>query len=731
MSRRRSRKPAARPAVQLPIDAAPSPVERKRWLRGALLAVVVCLPALLAYSNSFHAGFTLDNRPIILGNPSVQKATSSNVDLILGHTYWWPSMEADLYRPVTTLSYLLNYSVFGNQQNPFGYHLLNLLLHCLNVILVYLLAKRFIRSAWLPELIAMAWAVHPVLTESVTNIVGRADLLAGASILGGFLLYLKSTESSGWARVGSLAGLCAITFVGVFSKESAVALLGVVILYEVAFWRGKKSLRAAAWGCVAIVIPILCLLYERARLLAIYFPQPPSYLDNPLFGAGFIEGKLTAIAVMSRYIWKLAWPATLSADYSYNQIPLVTGSLRDWIAWGVVGAVLAAAVILFKRNKTAFFFLTFAFVVFVPTSNLLFNIGTIMAERFLYLPAVGFTVCLALAINALSERVGVRGLAPIAMIVIMGAWGIRTYVRNNDWRDDLSLARASVRGSPESSKTHQGLALWLSRTDPIRQNIDAALVESEKVLTILKDVPDQKSDVSPYLNAALNYQEKGDLSLDAGPGGTGHTDRPEAARAYQRALEILLQGVRIDRKISETQRELEIRRGAPESQISHLASPHLYIQLATVYLKLGNPENAYRTGLYARALSPQLPETSLLTADALASAGRKEDSAVALIAGLLIAGDKRFLAPLNVLYRSGLDSKGCAFAATANGPFLNNACEPVHAEICKAYSDLIQIYRWNLKQDQGDAAKSRAIRDFGCTEQSLEQGRKIEEFPLP
>jgi len=730
MSRKKPRRAAIRSAKQVPpIEATTSPRKFRRWLKVGLVGAVLFLPALLAYSDSFHADFTLDNEFIILHNPVVQAATFSNVDLILQHTYWWPKEQVDLYRPVTTLSYLLNYSVLENQENPFGYHLVNSILHFLNVVLVYLLARRLIHTDWLPELIAMTWAVHPVLTESVTNIVGRADLLAGAAILGGFLLYLKSTESSGWARIGCLIGLCTITTVGVFCKENAVALLGVVIAYEATFWKERKKLRAAAWGCFAIIIPILFFLYERARVLASNPPQPPSFLDNPLFGASFLQGRLTALAVMARYIWKLLWPATLSADYSYNQIPLASGTVRDWIAWGVMGAIIVAAVVLYRRNKTAFFFVMFAAVVFLPTSNLLFNLGTIMAERFLYLPAIAFTACLVLTIQELSKRAGVRALRPIAIGLIVAAWGIRTYVRNKDWRDELSLAAASVRASPESYKTHTGLALWLSRTEPIARNIDGAIAEAERALAILKDVPDDKTTVSAYSNAASFYQMKGDLSLGARQSGSGHTDPPEAIHAYQRALEILLEGVRIDKKSSELQRGLEIQRGTPESQIIHAASPNLYIQLGQVYLKLRDSEKAHRTALFARALSPQLPETSLLTAEALASSGRKDESAVALVAGLLITGDKRFLAPLNSLYRNGLDPKGCAFIATANGPFLNNFCEPVHAEICSAYADVIEIYKWNLKQDLADRAKSRAIGEFGCAEQGLGQGQKIQEFP--
>jgi tetratricopeptide (TPR) repeat protein len=729
MSRRKTRQPKTPSGKQVPGAPVPSRRKRKWWLRGSLIALAICLPALLSYSDSFHAGFTLDNEYIILRNPAVQAATSSNVNLILEHTYWWPKMEVGLYRPFTTLTYLFNYAVLGEKENPFGYHLMNFLLHCINVLLIYLLARRFIHTEWLPELIAMAWAVHPVLTESVTNIVGRADLLAGAAILGGFLLYLSSKETSGWQRIACLVALLAITTVGVFSKENAVALLGIVILYEATFWNEKRNLRAAAMGCFAILVPILFLVYERSRLLASYPPQLPSFLDNPLFGARFVQGKLTVIAVMARYIWKIAWPATLSADYSYNQIPLAGATLRDWIDWGVIATILVAAAVLYKRNKTVFFFMGFAFITFLPTSNLIFNIGTIMAERFLYLPAIGFTVCVVLIIHKLSERIGVRMLAPIAMGLIIGGWGIRTYARNRDWQDDSSLATSSVKTSPESYKTHAALARALFHTDPIRQNIDAALGESERSLAILREIPDDRNEITPYLNVATYYEKKGDLSLDAGTSTAGRGDPSEAARAYQRALEVLLHGVRIDRKRNEMQREFEVRRGIPESQIGRMASPRVYIELATIYLKLKDFEKAYRTGLYARALMVQSEEASLLTAEAAASAGRKDESAVALVADVLVTGDKRFLAPLNVIYRSGLDPKGCAFTSSASGSFLNNSCEPVHADICAAYADIIEIYRWNLKQDLADEAKSRAIGEFGCVEKTLGEGRKIQEYP--
>src|SRR5581483_11965757 len=141
------------------------------------------LLTLLAYSNSFGGGFVLDNRGLILNDPRIREASASNLGLIVDHTYWWPNGESGLYRPFATLSYLFNYAVLGNGAQPAGYHWINFLLHAANVLLVFFLARRLLSSSSPAFFIAALWAVHPVLTEAVTNIVGRADLLAAMGVL--------------------------------------------------------------------------------------------------------------------------------------------------------------------------------------------------------------------------------------------------------------------------------------------------------------------------------------------------------------------------------------------------------------------------------------------------------------------------------------------------------------------------------------------------------------------
>ena len=145
---------AAPPASQpSPVPRSPAP-HMRQWLVLLALSAVT----LLAYSNSFSAGFAFDNKGLLLQDPRIREATAQNIGLIFHRTYWWPYGESGLYRPITTLTYLLNYSIVGNGDQPAGYHWINFLLHTGNVLLVYALALRLLRKPWPAVFVGLA---HP------------------------------------------------------------------------------------------------------------------------------------------------------------------------------------------------------------------------------------------------------------------------------------------------------------------------------------------------------------------------------------------------------------------------------------------------------------------------------------------------------------------------------------------------------------------------------------------
>jgi tetratricopeptide (TPR) repeat protein len=637
---------------------AQSPVVRPRNYF-LLAAVALGLLTLLAFSNSFSTGFPLDNGMLILGDTRIQAASGSNIGLILHQTYWWPNGESGLYRPFTTLSYLFNYAILGNGNHPAGYHWINFFLHSANVFLVFAIMLRLAGTLRTAFFVAMLWAVHPVLTESVTNIVGRADLLAGFGVLSGFLWYVTGARRWVW-----LAGLAISTAIGVFSKESAVVLPAIIVVYELA--RGKRWRRMLE-GLAATLVPIGLMLWQRAAVLRSSLPAEYPFVDNPIAGAGFWVGRLTAVKVLARYLWLAIWPVKLSSDYSFSEIPLARGSFGDWVCWIAIAGALVLAVILWKRSRLAFFFMAFAFLNLLPASNLLFPIGTIMAERLLYLPLVGLMAAVVLAVDIPSITVGV---------LLVALFGVRTWVRNLDWVDDRTMAVTSVRTSPDSFKTHQLLAAMLLSD----HEVDRAVAEADRAIAILAPLPDALDTPQAWTLAAACHRAKGD-SL---PKDNARGEYEETARLAQRAVAIG----------AASRAEYDRRHGIVSPPPASAAEG--YRTLASAYLHLSENAPALAAALEAQKIDPANVGVYVEIADADYALGRGEEAAVTLAEGMFLTGDRNLLEELMKLYQSGVDSKGCA---VKEGPKLNPSCEIVVRDLCEA---------------AGRAGKGDVRRRMGC-----------------
>lgn len=682
------------------------------WTKHVCVAAWLLVLILLAYSNSFHARFTIDNDPIILQDARIHEATWENVALIFNHSYWSPP-EKGLYRPLTTYTYLFNCAILGDANEPPGYHWFNLFLHFINVMLCYGLALSVLRKFWPAVFIAALWAVHPILTESVTNIVGRADLLAGFGILSGLWTYWKSRESSGTRRILYLIGLVLATTIGIFSKESAIAIFGVIVLCEITWWKDRSQLRNLMYGCAAVALPVIAFLFQRAYVLARSTVPVFLYVDNPLLGAGFISARLTAIKILARYIWLLVWPAKLSWNYYYSEIPMARGTPQDWIAWLVIAAVIGGVCVSYKRNRTVFFFAGFAFIALIPVSNLIILIGSNMADRFLYLPSIGFAACVVIGLYALGERFGSRALAPVVLCLLICALGTRTRDRNLDWRDNSSILTAGVRDTPNSFASHFGLATQMFLADPTHANVDRVIAEAEKSLTILDPLPDSLNFADPYSNAGTYYRAKADFLRVAGPDGRIITT-PRAAQAYQRATQILLRAASIGEIYDKQLRAREMARGKPDSVVPYYVPKSLYRELALSYLGLGDTPKAYDAAQRALVIDPEQPLNFVALAHIYLIENRNDDAAVTLHEGYMVSGDHDLLGPLSELYRRGLDQKGCAISQSAEGASLNTLCEPVLNHICRAQAGLMEIYQRAHRADLIEELKSRTAGQINC-----------------
>lgn len=492
------------------------------WRHGwRLLALWVLVFA--AYSNSFTAGLLFDSSPVIEQDPRVREATPQNIQSILTGPYWYVNATAGLYRPVTTFSYLVNYAALGDGTRPGGYHWVNFALHAINTTLVYALGILIFEQSSLALALAVLWGLHPVLTESVTNIVGRADLLAALGVLAGLLCYARAASVAEWRRWAWLGALVVAQAIGLFSKESGIVLPGIMLLYDL-IWSKRSTWRVRAPAYAALALPIATFFYLRGGLDTHMLIE---FTENPLVHAGFWTARITAVKVIGKFLWLFLWPADLSADYSYNAVPLFGGSASSWedakalIALSIcLGSVLLA--VRWRRTVKPFlFFLGFFFVALLPTSNLVITIGSIMAERFLYLPSVGLAGCMVAAIHQLAQRFSDKWrVAPQAACIAMGVaclvFAARTYARNFDWQDARTLWTSTVNVCPESARPHYNLATELAQ---IPGELPNAIAEFEAALRIRPDfaeahynlgnalalTPSRMPDAITEYQAALRY----------------------------------------------------------------------------------------------------------------------------------------------------------------------------------------------------------------------------------
>ena len=289
---RRSREPL-RPAAK---ERAATEDRRRRWRRHAWRLLAIWGLVLIAYSNSLQSGLVFDNSSVIGRDPRIRQATSQNIEAILTGGYRFTNPTDGLYRPLTTFSFLLNYAVLGNGSRPAGYHWVNLAIHAVNVALVYALGIAILGETAPAWALAALWGLHPLLTESVTNIVGRADLLAAFGVLAGFLCHVRSASEMGRRKLPWLAGVAASQAIGLFSKESAVVLPAIMLLYDLMWFdRAAWRRRAPAYGVLAL--PFAAYFYLRGQF---HLHMVVAFTENPLVHAGFWTARMTAVKVVGK-----------------------------------------------------------------------------------------------------------------------------------------------------------------------------------------------------------------------------------------------------------------------------------------------------------------------------------------------------------------------------------------------------------------------------------------------
>jgi tetratricopeptide (TPR) repeat protein len=560
----------------------------------AAFALLVLLVG-LAYGNSLGNGFTMDDDFIIAGNPQITGL--QHVPRIFATDYWAREGSSDaaaprtssLYRPLVILTYAVNFALAG--LTPWTFRLVNILLHLLVSWLIFLLALRIGVPRAGAAVGAALFAVHPIHTEAVTSIVGRAELLMAAGMLAGL-----------WLAACGRRRLSLVAFAtGLLSKEQAAMLPVAVLLYDLCLGRAPSSKHILTrYGGYAAVLGGYLLV--RGLVLGGLAPVPIPFIDNPLAHLDAGARVLGALKVAGKYLWLCVWPASLSADYSYNAIPLPPSVLDPALLFGLVawGGLVVWMIRSFRTgDRRAAFCIAFTLLVYLPASNVVIPIGTIMGERLFYLPSAGLCLLAGLAYDGVGCRVSGVGaqrslfiLQPSALfvlrsllIVICLALTARTALRNRDWINNDTLWRSAARVVPASAKMQH----YVGRAAQAGGDWEEALRRYQEAIRIYPGYT--RTDPALNINLGDVYFKLGKLR--------------DATEALERAIVL-----------------------APASSSAHY-------NLGLVYARLGRYQEAEAPIRKALALKPEFPEASNALGRVLLEMGRAEEAISELDAALL------------------------------------------------------------------------------------------------
>lgn len=460
----------------------------RRAKRSAAVAALLALLAAAPYLNTLHNDFVYDDLAQVVRNGLVR--TLDLRPIVAGGAVTHGIVE--WYRPATIYSLSLNFA--AGRLDPAGYHAINIALHAVCTLLVGAIAWRLLGSQWGAILAAALFAVHAVHTDAVTPISGRADLLASFFVLFTWWIAIESDNLT--AR--SSAVIFVSTLLALLSKESAIALLPVVALTEFV----KRRARAGRWRLYgAIAMATVAWVAIRWMALGGFAPGAGRirYIENPLIEASFGERLVTSAWIIIRYaaLFVLPWP--LSADYSFRQIPTIQSwDDRRIVVLAIAIATVAMAMRLLRRRsgdrantgpaswRSVALLVAMFLLLIAPVSNIVLPIGTIMAERLLYLPSAALCLAAGAAATVVGTTSRRRASVTIVVAIVVAAHVAVALTRNRDWRSDAALFTATVRTAPNSAKAHFNLASTMYELrDPgaaeisVRKALDIAPVYPE------------------------------------------------------------------------------------------------------------------------------------------------------------------------------------------------------------------------------------------------------------
>jgi len=511
------------PAPNKPAPLSVKPVDNSRIIRYS--AIICALFAFALYANTLSHDYTVDDGTVISNNKITKKGISA-IPEIFSTSYragFWERQEG-LYRPLSVAMFAIEWELAP--ENPSPGHWINVILYALTAFLMMMTLSNIFKnySPLLPLLATLLFVVHPLHTEVVANIKSRDEILCVLFSILTFKYLLEWLQKKKWWTI-MLAAV--FLFLAFLSKENAITMLVIIPLFIWFFsdvpLKQNITTNLVFWGIAVIYFAIrISVLGEMTG------SAEHQLINNSIIGAETFSDRLaTAFAVLGKYIYLLFIPHPLSFDYSYNQIPVVS--------FGSAAALISTLILLFlaykafsgiRKKDPVSFGLLFFFGTISLVSNVLFLIESTLAERFIYMPSLGFAIVIAYLLlksfkllkpDAAIPMKSVFSKKPVfasIVVIVLLLYSVKTISRNSEWKDNLTLLAKDVKTCPNSARIRYayGSALLIEKAlkeenkDLKAGYLDKSIVELEKGVSILPNYAEA------WNHLGIAYKEKNNAS---------------------------------------------------------------------------------------------------------------------------------------------------------------------------------------------------------------------------
>lgn len=452
--------------------------------------VIIVFVSLGLYCNSLFNGFVYDDPMQVVENPWIRDARYLS-DIFSKNAWSFKSqlVVSNYYRPFMHVINMFNYHLFG--LNAWGFHLVNILIHSANSVLVFLIASRLFSefptkgqvltpaltspvpsapsstftSTFLgpPFLAALLFASHPIHTEAVAWIGGIPDLSFAFFFLLSFYFYIRSGRNFNLAYLFS-----AVSFsIATLCKEPALTLPLILAVYDYILNKERGCLSDFFKRYIPFLVVGAGYFLVRFHALGGFAPDK-RHADLSVY-----QYVINVFPLFIQYLEKLLFPVNLNAFYVFHPVSSIL-EMRGILCLTATAAFIVASLAVFKRSKAVFFSLLLIVIPLLPVLYIPGLSVNIFTERYLYLPSAGFVMLSALFV-ARTRGNHPKWAASLAVgaVIVAGLYTMGTVNRNAIWRDDYTLWADTARKSPDGALVHvnfgQALQMRGQRDEAIEQ----------------------------------------------------------------------------------------------------------------------------------------------------------------------------------------------------------------------------------------------------------------------